>query len=188
MGQTTTAVSQHLANGAVGVGENHEDQKARSVVLKVIAQGLVTNLFIELFQGTYGATIQAAQNQIHQGAQGAQLMLGTVDSGASSRGHAPNAIPLSRVILAAIVQGDVAIHCADGRFGNHQNGGTPARMMGRNQECGNIFAQVTNAQDALHANARGSLILFVGAHFENAGSANHPIQHYIPNLPVVMCG
>ena len=95
MGQTTTAVSQHLANGAVGVGENHEDQKARSVVLKVIAQGLVTNLFLELYQVTYGATIQAAQNQIHQGAQGAQLMLGTVDSGASSRGHAPNAIPLS---------------------------------------------------------------------------------------------
>ena len=161
------AAAHALNVGALGLGENHEEPEARSFAMELIRAGLVRRLMVELYAPTYQQQIDDADPR------NPSVYIWTKFS---------CEIKLHDVINLARSR-SIPVDCIDGRDGQAGRASAMA-MRRRNQNAAREFTRITGAANGTDAEAKGTLILFGGAHFEG----NDGIQRLIPGLPVCMAG
>lgn len=166
-GAERNAAARALFVGALGLGEDHTDETARKFAIDLMKTRLATRLMVELSTDAYQQQVDAAA------VSGNKVFLLELHQCSTT---------LSHVISEAHARG-VPVHCVDGRDGNIARVNAGA-MQRRNRHAAIQFTAITGAPHARHPAAKGTLILFGGAHFEG----DNGIQNLIQDLPVCMAG
>lgn len=150
-------VAKHLPGKAVGLGEAHDSDKARSVLLEWIKQGLVKDLVLEL-----------AEPWEHDGVRGTQYtqVLAMQDK------KWGNPVSFTALIDAALKAG-VKVHCWDPGDTIYAGG---ANVRSRNKAVARAFKKHFGGDYPVQ-NAAGCVILFGAKHFgDTNGSLDIRLQ------------
>lgn len=163
--------------GALGIGEDHTERHGRDLAIRLITDGHVRRLFVELSPGAFGQMVQAATALAPQGFDAVRGALGF---------GALHACPiaLEDVVATAIVR-HVSVHCVDHRRAMQMGfASSDAGMRLRNRTIAEGVQAETETESARDGGAAGSLLLFGGAHFEGGNS----IVAVYPDLQWIKAG
>ena len=164
-----------LMNGALGVGESHDNPEGRELVRDLIQAGLVTTLFLEF--GSYNNnTIEKAVGEFEDrrsvDAMMTTLALSFQESGIS-REESPEGLTfvrpgLGELAFLAIKRG-VRVVCADPKI--NRGWSDPALRM-RNVATAKVVAQTLDCVEFGGVDAAGALLLFGSDHFRGSTGLN----------------
>ena len=174
--------SGHLERGAVGIGESHDSPGGRLLVIELIKSGKVKKLLVELSPGAYDGAVNGAKDRQKDGVDS---ITKTLDLSLGTRHKCD--ISLGRVIAEAICA-NIPVYNVDHYKANQraEMAASVGVMKIRNEEVAKQFEKITGSKAAVSEGAKGCLLLFGGAHFEDANAIDADANIF--GLPVVMMG